>query len=209
MRALHRRHAVLLAIAATIAAACAKPSDPERYRLTHSGAHWDVVGDDRVFDDVRPRYPEFFAVILDPAARQEASLQRIRDDLEHRPPDRRNYDALNAVAIAYFEMNYRAESDRGAGFGYLSRSFQAAKLLAVPWRAYAVSDDSQLRNAILDFFEDAGSGEKLGSSATAPRLVRVVASLERKEEDPARLARIRDITASITARLEADAPPEP
>jgi hypothetical protein len=199
---LHRPLAAVLATAAVVSAACAKAPDPRRYRLAHSGAHWDVVGDDRVVEDLRPRYPEFFAVILDPERHDEAGLRKVRDDLEHEPTDRRNFDALNAVAIAYFEINYRAEADRGAGLGYLARSIQSARLLAVPWRAYSVTADPRLRDAILDFFEDAGSGEKLASSATAPRLVRIVASLERKEDDPDRLARIHSIADAISARAE-------
>jgi len=183
--------------AATVAlalVACAASVDPQRYRLSHSGRHWDTRGSDRVFDDVLPRYPDFFAVILDPAKTREPDSRRLRDDLEHRPVDRRNFDALNAVAIAYFEINYRAESQRGEGLAYLALSQQAAKLLAIPWRAYGEIEDPNLRDAILDFFADAGSGEKLATAATAPRLSRIVASLERKEDDPARRARIRSLS---------------
>ena len=32
-----------------------------RYRLANSGTHWGVVGRDRVLDDLRPRYPDYFA----------------------------------------------------------------------------------------------------------------------------------------------------
>jgi hypothetical protein len=71
----------------------------------------------------------------------------------------------------------------------------------VPWRAYGEIRDPRLRDAILDFFEDAASGEKLGTAGTAPRVSRVVASLERKEPDPARRGRI--------LRLAARSDPEP
>jgi len=185
-----------LAIGAALVA-CAGSPDPHHYRLMHSGTHWDTKGSDRVFDDVSPRYPEFFEVILDPAKTREADTRRLRDDLERRPVDRRNFDALNAVAIAYFEINYRAESERGEGMAYLARSQQSAKLLAIPWRAYSEVNDPLLRDAILDFFEDAGSGEKLGTAATAPRLTRVVSSLEGKEDDPDRKARIRALAAKL------------
>jgi hypothetical protein len=171
----------------------------DRYRLAHSGSHWDVVGSDRVFDDLHPRYTEFFALILDPAKTGEPDVRPLRDDLEHTPVDRRNFDALNAIAIAYFETNYRAEAGRGEGLAYLGLSQRAAKLLALPWRAYAETDSSALRDAILDFFEDAGSGEKLHSAATAPRLARIVESLEKKEDDPARRERIRALTAALKA----------
>ncbi len=174
-------------------------TDPERYRLAHSGSHWDVVGSDRVFDDLHPRYIEFFALILDPAKTGEPDVRPLRDDLEHTPVDRRNFDALNAVAIAYFETNYRAEEGRGEGLTYLGLSQRAAKLLAVPWRAYGETESASLRDAILDFFEDAGSGEKLHSAATAPRLARIVESLEKKEADPVRRERIRALTAALHA----------
>jgi hypothetical protein len=110
--------------------------------------------------------------------------------------DRRNFDALNSVAVAYFELNYRAEADRGGG-SYLGASFRTAHLLAVPWRAYSEIEDPALRDAILDFFEDAGSGEKLGTASTTSRLASIVASLEQKEPDPARRERIQRLTASL------------
>ncbi len=172
--------------------ACGPASDPNRYRLTGSGEHWDVVGRDRVFDDLQPRYGDFFEVVLDPATTRLPDTRRVRDDLERTPVDRRNYDALNAVAIAYFEVNYRAEQNRGA-LAYLGLSQNAAKLLAVPWRAYGETEEARLRAAILDFFEDASRGEKLLSAATAPRVARIVASLARKESDPGRRARIAEL----------------
>ncbi len=175
-----------------MACAGAAPSDPLRYRLAHSGSHWDTVGTDRVLEDLQPRYPDFFAVVLDPARPEEPDLRPLRTDLERRPVDRRNYDALNAVAIGYFELNYRGEAARGR-MGFLSIGFRAAQLAALPWRAYGEIDDGALRDAILDFFEDASRGEKLGSARTAGRLGEVVGSLERKESDPDRLRRIAAI----------------
>ncbi len=167
----------------------ATPS-PERYRLAHSGTHWDESGRDRVVEDLLPRYPEFFAVILDPSDSREPDLREIRDDLERDAADRRNFDALNAIAVGYFELNYRAQSDRG-GSRYLSDSFRAAKLLAVPWRAYGEVDDPRVRDAILDFFEDAATGEKLSARETAGRIRPIVAALESKESDPERQRRIQ------------------
>ena len=176
--------------------ACAPRLDPNRYRLAGSGDHWDVAGEDRVFDDLRPRYESFFDVVLDPNNTRMPDILAVRDDLERTPVDRRNYDALNAVAIAYFEINFRAEEDRGT-LKYLSLSQNAAKLLAVPWRAYSQTADADLREAILDFFEDAGGGEKLRSAATAPRLARIVVSLAKKEDDPVRRARIQEIVRKL------------
>lgn len=169
---------------------------PDRYRLAGSGAHWDVVGADRVVEDLVPRYPVLFEVILDPEETREPDLRPLRDDLERSPVDRRSFDALNAIAVAYFELNYRAQSDRG-GSRYLADSFRAAKLLAVPWRAYGEISDPALRDAILDFFEDAATGEKLAARETAGRLVSIIESLERKEPDPERRERMRRVRARI------------
>jgi hypothetical protein len=110
---------------------------------------------------------------------------------------RRNYDALNAVALAYFELNARAESNRGRET-YLSESTRATHLVAVPWRAYGEVQDPALRGAILDFFEDAASGEKLLSDRTSGRLTRVVDSLAGKEQDPERQERIRVIVERLS-----------
>lgn len=200
----------LLACLVAGAGACTAPSDPMRYRLAGTGSHWTQSENDPVLHDLTGRYPDFFELILDPAKTQEPDLRTLRDDLERIPVDRRNFDALNAVAIAYFEINYRAEAQRGEGFGFLSQSFRSAVLVAVPWRAYGEIEDPGLRDAILDFFEDAGRGEKLGSAATAPRLARVVTSLAKKETDPARSERIRSIAASLrVVEVEGDGEADP
>ena len=197
--------AVVAPLALVVVLGCGSASDPHSYRLAAGGEGWQVVGGDRVADDVVPRYPEFFAVILDPSLTRLPDVRSLRDDLERMPVDRGNYDALNALAIAYFESNLQAEADRGAGLDYLARSFRSAKLLAVPWRAYSFTSDPALRDAILDFFEDVGSGEKRGTAATAPRVIDIVASLEKKEDDPARRARIREIATEIAVRVESGA----
>jgi hypothetical protein len=185
-------------VLASLLAGCGDAPDPMRYRLAHSGDHWDVASGVRIVDDLRELYPEFFEVILDPGSTHDPDLRAVRDDLEGEPVDRRNYDALHAVAVAYFELNYRAHAKPG-GATYLADSFRAAKLVAVPWRAYGRVEDGGLRDAILDFFEDAGSGEKLGTAATAPRLGPIVASLEAKETgDPLRRARIRRLSERLT-----------
>lgn len=196
---------VLFALPGILAACCfacaqSQSQDPRRYRLMASEEHWYVSGADRVFDDVRARYPAFFDVILDPNTARVPSLLVLRDDLERVPVDRRNFDALNAVAIAYYETNDRAESGRGDGFNYLALSQRSAKLLAVPWRAYGETDDPLLRTAIVDFFEDAGSGEKLNTERTAPRLSAIVSSLAKKELDPQRIARIDALSRSLKAK---------
>jgi hypothetical protein len=170
--------------------------EPLSYRLSGSGEHWDEVAGERVVDALVARYPDYFDVILDPGITREPDLRPLRDDIEKDPVDTANYDALNAIAIGYLELNYRAGAAPG-GPTYFADSFRSAKLLAVPWRAYSEIDDGRLRDAILDFFEDAGTGEKLGTAATAPRLARIVASLEKKENDAVRIARIRELTARI------------
>ena len=185
--------------------ACAGIAGPESYRLAGTGDHWADAPDRSVVSECRARYPEFFEVVLDPNDVHDPDLRPLRNDLEHTPVDRRNYDALNAIAIAYFELNYRAEAQRGGDF-YLGQSFRAAHLVAVPWRAYSEIDDAALRDAILDFFEDAGSGEKLGTAATAPRLAAIVANLEKSEADPERRARIRALSSSLAADLPEPSP---
>lgn len=198
-RSLRTALAVIFLAGALACAGGRAPQGPARYRLTDSGEQWVTSGDDAVMDDVRQRYPDFFQHVLDPDRRGDIDIRPMRRDLEHEPVDRRNYDALNAVAISYFELNHRAQSDPG-GPGYFDDSFRAAKLLALPWKAYSEVPDPGLRNAILDFFEDAGTGEKLDAASTAPRLARIVESLARKEDDPERLERI----ASLTERLDPD-----
>lgn len=190
---------------ALAAEAPAPPVDPLRYRLADSGTHWDVVGRDRVLEDLRARYPDFFEVVLDPGRSDEPPVLRLRDDLERQPVDRRNFDALNTIAIGYFELNYRSESSRdGDGFRFLSGAYRSAHLLAIPWRAYGEVDDPRLRDAILDFYEDAGTGSKLGAQATAGRLGDIVGSLAAKESDADRRRRIEDLAARL--QTEATAP---
>ena len=179
-----------------IALACASPADPGGYRFRHSGEHWDEDARNRSVDDLLERYPTFFAVVLDPANTAEPDLRPLRSDLERIPVDDHSYDALNAVAVGYFELNYRAGLE---GSTYFADNFRAARLLALPWRAYGLANDPALRDAILDFFEDAGSGEKLGTAATAPRLAGVVRSLEAKEADPVRRTRITELADRLRA----------
>jgi len=193
--------ALVAAFTAALLTACATPTantGPGRYRLTHSGERWSEAGDDPVLDDLRPRYPVLLGQVFDASTRGDFDTRSVRRDLEHVPVDRRNFDALNAVAISYFELNHRAQADPG-GAGYFDNSFRAAKLLGVPWKAYGLMADAALRDAILDFFEDAGSGEKLDTATTAPRLARIVASLEAKEADPGRRARIEGLVRSLEA----------
>jgi hypothetical protein len=197
-----------LLLALALACAAGPSADPLRYRLARSGSHWDVVGRDRVLEDLRPRYPDFFAVVLDPSRSDEPNLLRLREDLESRPTSRRNFDALNALAIAYFEIVYRAESQRGE-MGFLSGGFRLAKIAAVPWRAYGDVEDPRLRDAILDFYDDAASGEKLGSMASRGRLAEVVQSLADKEGDPHRRARIEAIASRMRAARPIDSAPRP
>jgi hypothetical protein len=196
----------LIAFVVVAALACASnPVDPNRYRLEDSGHGWYRSGDDEVLLDLEDRYPEFLPVVLDPTKAHDLDTRRVRDDLESQDAGRERFDALNAVAIAYYELNSRAQRgllDESGGATYLADSFRAAKLLAVPWRAYGEVQDPLLRDAILDFFEDVATGDKQDARATAPRLARTVASLAKKESDPERLARIRRLTR-ILEQLEA------
>ncbi len=194
---------ILLAVA-MVGLACGPSRPPLGYGLAGSGGAWrDAAG----LSALEQRYPEFFDVILDAQDSREPDMRPLRRDLEHAPVDRWNYAALHAVAIAYFELNWRAENTPADGL-YLGNSFRAAQLVAVPWRAYSIIQDAALRNAILDFFEDVGSGDKPGTARTAYRLASTVASLEPKETDPGRRQRIRDISSDLAAQAEraGDAP---
>ena len=186
---------MLALLPSAVALACAGSPPRESYRLG--------VASPSLEGELRAAYPDFFAVVLDPRQERDPDLRPIRADLEASPSGPRSYDALNAVAFAYFTFNHRAESDPG-GERYLADSFRAAKVVAVPWRAYGEVEDERLRGAILDFFADASFGDHPMSAGTAPRLLRVVDSLRKKEQDPARLARIDAIVDGLAART----PPE-
>ena len=179
------RFAVVLAM---LVCACA-PAAPRYF----------VDSDWRKLDPLlRERYAAFFTVIFDDTDTREPDLRPLKSDIERTPVDARNFEALRAVAIAYFELNYRAETQITDGL-YLGNSFRAAQLAAVPWKAYGLVDDAGLRDAILDFFRDVGTGDKLGSERTAHRLAGIVESLQKKEDDPARLERIRRIGGKLRA----------
>ncbi len=176
--------------------------DPMRYRLTGSGERWDVAGEDRLLEDLLPRYPDFFAVVLDPERTDDPPMLAVRDDLEKVPVDRANYDALNAVAIAYYEVNRRGEQAREFGdMEFVRQGYRAAKIVAIPWRAYMEIQDPQLRDAILDFFEDVSTGTKSDSQRTRGRLARIVESLIAKEPDPGRRRRIEELTRILEASV--------
>ncbi len=183
-------------MAALLLACTTAPSGPSRYRLADEGS-WRVGGGP-VQEELESRYPELFEVVLDPSSTRDPNLRPLRADLERQPVSRANYDALNAAALGYFAFNERARPD-GAPEHYLVDSFRATKLAAVPWGAYGRVDDGTLRDAILDFYQDVATGEKPGVAQTAGRLASVVASLERKESDPARLARIRRLSEELAA----------
>ena len=79
----------------------------------------------------------------------------------------------------------------------------------MPWRAYREIGDPALRDAILEFYTDIVRGEKDHAADTAPRLVRLVRSLEKKETDPPRQERIRLLGDELSAMEQAQrAPPK-
>jgi cellulose biosynthesis protein BcsQ len=161
------------------------------YVLAGSGAHWEVSDGKRVLAELRARYRDFFELILDPVSNRVPDLKALSADLERHPVDRRNFDAVNAIAIGFFEISYRAEAQKGSGLHYMGQSFRAARVASVLWRAYGESRDDRLRDAIIDFFEDAASGQKVGSCTTARTLAQMVASIQRREHDPVRSARLK------------------
>ena len=201
--------AALSVVAAVALLACARnagpgAADPASYRL--ASLPWPEA---RVVfvAELRPRYPIYFARVFDDLEPGELDLLEIRDDLERKPVDQRNYDALNAVALGYFELNDRAEALRHSGDAeYLGGSFRVARLVAVPWRAYREVESAELRDAILDFFADTASAGKPSAARTAGRIAAIVASLEKREKDPVRRERIRAIAASLAAETGGHAP---
>ena len=179
---------------------CVTDSEFERYRLGDAGPGWSGGHQDPLTQELLARYPAYFAVILDPSSIVDPDLRPLERDLIQNPVGRDNYDALNAVAIGYFAINARTLSDlSGPGFGgtYFADSFRTAQLIAVPGHAYGEISDPELRNAVLDFFEDIAAGQKRGSRATRPGLAVTVADLETKESDPARRERIRGIAERL------------
>lgn len=171
-----------------------------------------MAGADPVLADLEPRYAEFFAVILDPDQTEDPPILALREDLEASHDGRAAFDALNAVAVAYFELNSRAQrglEDETGGAHYLSDSFRATKLLSIPWRAYADLENPKLRDAILDFYEDIALGRKRDAETTAARITPLVRSLEKKESDPLRLARIRAMAGRLEALEAAARHPDP
>jgi cellulose biosynthesis protein BcsQ len=167
------------------------------YRLTRSGTHWEVAEGERLLDRLRARYRDYFEVVFDPVTNRAPDMRPLLEDLGRTPVDKRNFEALNAIAIGFFEISYRAEAQRGSGLHYMGQSFRAAKVAAVLWRAYGDSRDFRLRDAIIDFFEDAATGEKLGSRTTARTLAQMVASIQRQEQDPARLKRLHQAWSAL------------
>ena len=163
------RALLILSLAAAIAACATRtqPVDPLRYRLAGGAGEaddgWDPRGDRPPPGDLALLYPEFFEAVWDPRSAGDPNLLPVRDDLERAPVDRRNYDALNAVAAGYFQTLYlqdAARADESADLIFLTLGFRSAKLVAVPWRAYMEISDAQLRDAIVDFFADPTSGRK-------------------------------------------------
>ena len=178
--------------------ACATDRSPEHYRLAGSSLERRPASDP-LLSELQAKYPDFFAVVLDPRRTEEPPILELREDLEE-GEGRERYDALNAVAIAYLELNARAQhtlEDDSDGGQYLSDSFRAAKLLSIPWRAYRDIRDPALRDAILDFYDDIAAGEKTYAAQTASRILRLVESLSKKETDLARLERIRALAAKL------------
>jgi hypothetical protein len=175
--------------------ACASAPTPG-YRLSES-----VEAPSALKNELFAKYPDFLGVVFDLEKVVDPDMRRVRDDLERNPVGDTNFDALHAVALAYFELNARAQADKGGDL-YLADSFRAAKVVAIPWRAYGEISDAGLRDAILDFFEDAAFGGKPGTRETAPRLERIVGSLAKKETEPGRSARIQAIEGRIHAEAE-------
>jgi cellulose biosynthesis protein BcsQ len=172
-------------------------ASPLGYQLAGASSHSELPEGKRLLAELRARYPHFFELIFDPVTNRVPELEELRADLERHPADRRNFDALNAIAVGFFEISYRAEAQKGSGLHYMGQSFRAARVAAVLWRAYGETRDEGLRDAIIEFFEDAASGQKLGARTTARTLAQMVASIQRQEPDPVRAARLQRASQAL------------
>ena len=150
------------------------------------------IGNSPAAAQARVDYPELFAAVDAPDRLEEIDTRILREDLSRQPVGSRNYRALWATALAFFELHQRAEKQRGGGL-YFAYSFQATKMIAVPWRPYGELPDPKLRSAILDFYEDVLFGAKPGLSAVRGRYIRIVSDLGEKERDPALRTRIGEM----------------
>jgi hypothetical protein len=148
------------------------------------------VRDTSTARQARVDYPDVFAVVDDPSRTEEIDPRPLRDDLTRAPVEAKNYRALWAAAVAFFELHARAERNRGRP-GYFAYSFQATKMVAIPWRPYGEISDPALRSAILAFYEDVLFGDKPGLAAVRGRYTKIVAALGEKETDPELQERIR------------------
>ncbi len=166
-------------------------ANPLSYQLAGASSHSELAEGKHLLAELRARYAHFFELIFDPVTNRVPELEDLRADLERHPADRHNFDALHAIAVGFFEISYRAEAQKGSGLHYMGQSFRAARVAAVLWRAYGETRDERLRDAIIDFFEDAASGQKLGARTTARTLAQMVASIQRQEPDPVRAARLQ------------------
>ncbi len=145
------------------------------------------------------KYPEFFEVLMAGYASEDADARVVRADLVREPTDASSYDALNAVAVVFFELHRRSERARGGGASeFLRANFRATKVMAVAWRAYGEVDDPRLRSAILDFYEDMLLGNKPGLRAVRGRFTPTVESLLKWETQPELRARIEGLVAEAS-----------
>jgi hypothetical protein len=150
-------------------------------------------------DRLSAKYPEFFAVLEARYGSEDPDVRVVRADLVREPTDASSYDALNAVAVVFFELHRRAERGRGGGAsGFLGASFLATKVMAVPWRSYGEVKDLRLRSSILDFYEDMLLGNKAGLRAARGRFTPTVESLLKWETDPTMRARIEGLVAGVS-----------
>ncbi len=167
-----------------------------RYRLGDGAFDSD---DETLFRELEPRYREFFVAALDTSGRHEPALGTLRADLERDPVDRRCFDSLNALALAYFRM-HAARLKPASRLGSLRLSLRSAKVCTELPGVYDKTADPRLRDAILDFFEDAARRERTRPRTTPQRLAPLVESLGHGESDQQRIARIRSLRMQLARR---------
>ena len=95
---------------------------------------------------------------------------------------------------------HAAKLNPASRLGSLRLSLRSAKVCAELPGVYDTTADPRLRDAILDFFEDAARRERSSPRTTPQRLAPLVESLGCGESDRQRIARIRSLRMQLARR---------
>lgn len=205
MLAVRKRHgsfapaaALLLLLLGVGPIACAGPASPRSYRMADVKPPVDLA--DPAFAPLRKRYGPFFVRVKNVRNAPSADTRGLASDLEAKPVAERNYKALNALALAYFYLYGQRARWPGGAEKFFGSTFPAS-LLALPWSAYKVRRDPELRDAILAFFEDLVRREGMVRGTNARLLASNLGALELREKDPGRRERLRALGETLRERI--------